>query len=75
MDSPRIGAKSLKLASEWGNVSGMLELEFRSECSKRALAECHAHALLSMILLRLQPSALMACTRNLPSQMNHDTIL
>jgi hypothetical protein len=65
-----------------GNVSGMLVLESRSERSKRSSRRAvpwtrspKSTSSISMILPLRRPTASMACTRNLPSQMNHDTIL
>jgi hypothetical protein len=52
--------------------------ELRSACANRSnlLAVTWMHSSMSsisMILPLLRPTALMACTRNLPSQMNQDS--
>jgi hypothetical protein len=56
--------------------------ELRSVCTKRSSLRAVpwtrspvSMSSISIILPLLRPAALMACTRNLPSQMNHDTTI
>ena len=54
--------------------------ELRSACTNRSNLRAEpwtrspvSMSSISIILRLLRPKSLMACTRNLPSQMNHDT--
>src|SRR5882757_1893993 len=65
-----------------GNVSVVWVVECRSDCSRRSSLRAvpwtrspKSTSSISMIRPLRRPTALMACTRNLPSQMNHDTIV